>query len=55
MRRTGWLLSQARGDLARVLEVDVPALRLAVLILQLEGEDGAALLDGVFPGVLAGV
>lgn len=44
---TSWLISQTRGDFSLVSEVDVPALGLAGLILQGEGEDGIALLDGV--------
>lgn len=47
LKRTGRLGAGAGGDLARLLEVDVPALGLAGLVLEGEGEDGAALLDGV--------
>jgi hypothetical protein len=36
----------ALRHLARLLEVDVPALRLALGILQRKGEDGICLLDG---------
>lgn len=47
-RRTSRLLRQTLADLASVLEVDVPALLLAGRVLQRKGEDGVALLDGVF-------
>jgi hypothetical protein len=44
---TGRLLGETLGDLALVLEVNVPALDLAGGVLNVEGEDGVALLDGV--------
>jgi hypothetical protein len=44
---TSRLVTQTLGDNSLVLEVDVPALGLAGLVLQGEGEDGASLLDGV--------
>jgi hypothetical protein len=44
---TSWLVSQTLGDGTLLPEVDVPALGLAGLVLQGEGEDGITLLDGV--------
>lgn len=41
------LVAEALGDLAGVLEVEVPAGGLAGLVLEGKGEDGVALLDGV--------
>jgi hypothetical protein len=41
-----WLVTL--GDLALILEVNVPAFRRALLVLQCECEDGTALLDGLF-------
>lgn len=41
------LSTQPRGDLAGLLEVNVPALGLASLVLEGEGVDAVALLDGV--------
>lgn len=55
LKRTGRLGAGAGGDLARLLEVDVPALGLAGLVLEGEGEDGVALLDGVLAVLGAGV
>lgn len=46
-KRTGGLLAETLGDLALLLEVEVPALSLAGGVLEGEGEDGTALLDGV--------
>lgn len=46
-KHTGGLLAETLGDLALLLEVEVPALGLAGGVLEGEGEDGAALLDGV--------
>lgn len=37
---------RALSDLAIFLEVDVPRRRLALLVLEREGEDGIAALDG---------
>ena len=51
MKRTIGLFSLRRlamPDIAFFLEIDVPACRLAGAVLQCEGEDGVALLDGVF-------
>ena len=47
--------SNTLADLARVLEVDVPAVGLASLVLEGEGEDGLSLLDGIRPVSVAGV
>ncbi len=54
---TGGLLAEALADLALILEVNVPALGLASGVLEVEGEDGVALLDGVLLvcGVAEGV
>ena len=52
---TSRLLAQALGNGARVLEVDVPAVGLAGGVLEGEGEDGVALLQGVLAVGLAGV
>lgn len=41
------LVSQSRADRAALLEVDVPALRFAGLVLERKGEHGVALLDGI--------
>lgn len=41
------LVSQTLSDLSLGSEVQVPALGLAGLVLQGEGEDGIGLLDGV--------
>lgn len=41
------LALDALGNLARVLQVDRPALRLAATVLKGEGEDGVALLDRI--------
>lgn len=46
-RRTSRFISKTLGDLALGLEIDVPAVGLAGLVLEGEGEDGVALLDGV--------
>lgn len=47
-------LANTSADLAGLLEVDVPALGLASLVLQGEGEDAVALLDGVLALILGG-
>lgn len=47
-------LPGALADSALLLQVDVPALGLAGLVLEGEGKDGAALLDGVLAVGLAG-
>lgn len=44
---TGGVLADASADCALLLEVNVPAGRLAGLVLEGEGEDGLAVLDGV--------
>ena len=49
------LVSKSLADLALVLEVDVPAVGLAGLVLEVEGEDGLSLLDGIRPVGIAGV
>ena len=49
------LLSQASAHSTLLLEVDMPALCLAGLVLQREGVDAAGLLDGIFPVGFAGV
>ena len=49
------LVSKSLADLALVLEVDVPAVGLAGLVLEVEGEDGLSLLDGIRPVGVAGV
>ena len=49
------LLCQALGNSARALEVDGPALGLAGGVLEGEGEDGVALLQGILAVGLAGV
>lgn len=46
-RHTGGVLADASADCALLLEVNVPAGRLAGLVLEGEGEDGLAVLDGV--------
>lgn len=51
----GGLLAEALGDLAGALEVEVPGSGLASLVLEGEGEDGTALLDGSLALVLRGV
>lgn len=38
----------ALADFARLLEINVPCFFLVLGVLQLEGEDGFALVDGVF-------
>ncbi len=43
------------GDLASLLEVDVPALGLTSSVLQGEGEDGVTLLDGILAVGIGGV
>lgn len=50
----GGLLAETLGDLAGVLEVEVPGSGLASLVLEGEGEDGVGLLDGVLAVGLAG-
>ena len=52
---TSRLLAQALGNGARVLEIDVPAVGLAGGVLEGEGKDGVALLQGVLAVGLAGV
>lgn len=50
-RLTSWLLvsrSSALADFAGFLQVNVPVLLLALVILDSEREDGAALFDGIF-------
>lgn len=48
-------LADTGANTARLLEVDVPALRLASLVLEGEGKDTVGLLDGVLAlGVGAG-
>lgn len=54
MELTSRLLSESLANGALVLEVDVPALNLAGGVLEVEGEDGVALLDGVLLVGLAG-
>lgn len=54
MQHTGGLLGQPLHHLALLLEVNVPALRLAPRVLECEPEDGAALLDGVLAVGVAG-
>lgn len=51
----GGLVAEALGDLTGVLEVEVPRSGLASLVLDGEGEDGTALLDGVLALVLRAV
>lgn len=53
-RLTVGLVASALANLARVLEVDVPAVGLACRVLQCEGEDGIALLDRGFALALVG-
>lgn len=38
----------ALADLAALLQVNVPCLLLRLCVLQVESEDGATLLDGIF-------
>lgn len=45
-RHTSGLVASALADDTLVLEVNVPALLLAGLVLEGEGEDGVGLLDG---------
>lgn len=52
-QRDGGLGGQALLHGARLLEVNVPAVRLAGRVLEGEGEDGVALLDGVLAVGLA--
>lgn len=50
-QRTTWLLAlwrKAFADLSSLLQIDVPVLLLACLVLESESEDRTALLDGVF-------
>jgi len=49
------LFAKTFANFARVLQVNVPALSLAGRILQVESENGVALLDGIFPVRVAGV
>lgn len=49
------LRAQTSADLARLLEVNVPALRLAARILQRKGIHAVALLDGILAVGVAGV
>lgn len=51
--RTVGLLASALADGTLLLQVDVPALGLTSLVLEGEGKDGAALLDGVLAVGLA--
>ena len=44
---TGWCL--ALGHYALILQINVPALRLALFVLKCEGEHGISFLQGVFP------
>lgn len=53
-KHTGGLVAKTLGDLALLLEVDVPAVGLTGSVLQIEGKDGIALLDGVLAVGLAG-
>jgi len=53
--RTVRLLAQSFRNLARLLQVYVPALLLAGRVLQRKGEDGVALLERVFLVGFAGV
>lgn len=54
-RPTSRLVSETLANLAGLLEVDVPVLRLASLVLQGKSKDGLALLDGILPLGLVGV
>jgi hypothetical protein len=47
--------SGTAADLALVLEIDVPALLLALGVLEVERENGTTLLDGVFAPGLVGL
>lgn len=51
---TSRLVSESLANSALVLEVDVPAFGLASAVLEVEGEDGVALLDGVLLVGVAG-
>jgi hypothetical protein len=44
---TSWLIAESLPDNTLLLEIDVPALGLARLVLEGEREDRVALLDGV--------
>ena len=46
-QHTSRLVAEPLADHTLLLEVDVPALALARLVLEREGEDGVALLDGI--------
>lgn len=52
---TAGLVAQALADLASLLEVDVPALSLTGAVLEGEGVDSVALLDGVLAVRVGGV
>lgn len=45
---------QAFADCTGLFQVNVPALLLSLFVLQCEGEDGAAFLDGIFALGIAG-
>lgn len=45
--------SGSLSDFAFLFQVDVPTLCVTLCVLESKGEDGIALLDGVFPLALA--
>lgn len=51
---TSRLGREALGSLALLLQINVPALRLARLVLEGEGKDGVALLNSILPVGVAG-
>lgn len=53
--RTSWLLADSLSNGTRLLEVDVPALSLASLVLQGESEDGVGGLEGALAGSIIGL
>lgn len=54
-RRTIRLCAGASSDLAGFLEVDVPAGLITARVLECEGVDAVALLDGILAIGIAGV